>query len=152
YLASVPAALQHGAFIGSAGEGHIASAARIDYAAAAAVVLTRAVPAAAATGLVLELAGDGSYTLAELAAELSRRTGRTIPYVNLPQADFAAALKCAGLPAGLADLLADSDVGAAQGGLFDDSRTLSALIGRPTEPIAEGLARALDGAGFIASA
>jgi NAD(P)H dehydrogenase (quinone) len=63
--------------------------------------------------------------------------------VNLPQADFAAALKGAGLPGPLAELLADSDAGAAQGGLFDDGRQLSALIGRPTEPMAEGLARVL---------
>lgn len=139
YLASVPAALQHGAFIGSAGEGRIASAARADYAAAAAAVLTR--PVAART--VLELAGDSSYTLAELAAEISRRSGKAIPYVDLPQADFAGALKGAGLPGPLAELLADSDVGAAQGGLFDDGRQLSALIGRPTEPMAESLARVL---------
>jgi NAD(P)H dehydrogenase (quinone) len=143
YLASVPAALQHGAFIGSAGEGRIASAARADYAAAAAAVLTRPAPSSAAASTVLELAGDGSYTLAELAAELSRRSGRSIPYVNLPQADFAAALKGAGLPGPLAELLADSDAGAAQGGLLDDGRQLSALIGRPTEPLAEGLARVL---------
>jgi NAD(P)H dehydrogenase (quinone) len=143
YLASVPAALQHGAFIGSAGEGRIASAARADYAAAAAAVLTRPAPPSAAASTVLELAGDGGYTLAELAGELSRRSGRSVPYVNLPQADFAAALKGAGLPGPLAELLADSDAGAAQGGLFDDGRQLSALIGRPTEPLAEGLARVL---------
>lgn len=143
YLASVPAALQHGAFIGSAGEGRIASAARADYAAAAAAVLTRPAPSNAAASTVLELAGDSSYTLAELASELSRRSGRSIPYVNLPQADFAAALKGAGLPGPLAELLADSDAGAAQGGLFDDGRQLSALIGRPTEPLAEALARVL---------
>lgn len=152
YLASVPAALQHGAFIGSAGEGRIASAARADYAAAAAAVLTRPAPSSASAPTVLELAGDSSYTLSELAAEISRRAGRTIPYVNLPQADFAGALKTAGLPGPLADLLADSDVGAAQGGLFDDGRQLSALISRPTEPIAASLARALDGVGLAASA
>jgi NAD(P)H dehydrogenase (quinone) len=143
YLASVPVALQHGAFIGSAGEGRIASATRADYAAAAAAVLTQPAPSTAFARTVLELAGDGSYTLGELAAEISRRTGRSIPYVDLPQANFAAALKGAGLPGPLADLLADSDVGAAQGGLFDDGRQLSALIGRPTEPMAESLARVL---------
>ena len=139
YLASVPVALQHGAFIGSAGEGRIASAPRVDYAAAAATVLMRPV----APRTVLELAGDGSYTLAELAAEIGRRSGREIPYVNLPQAEFEGALKGAGLPGPLAELLADSDVGASQGGLFDDARQLSALIGRPTEPMADSLARAL---------
>lgn len=132
YLASVQPALQHGAFIGSAGEGRIASAARADYAEAAAVVLST--PGQA--GKVYELAGDDSYTLTEFAAELSRQSGKQIPYVNLPEADFKAALLGAGLPAPLAGLLADSDVGASKGGLFDDQRQLSALIGRPTTSLA----------------
>jgi len=128
YLASIAPALQHGAYIGSAGEGRIASAARADYAAAAAAVLTLSDQA----GKVYELAGDSSYTLAEFAAELSRQSGKTVPYVNLPQAEFKAALVGAGLPDGLAFVLADSDAGAAQGALFDDQHQLSSLIGRPT--------------------
>lgn len=36
-------------------------------------------------------------------------------------------------------MLADSDIGASKGGLFDDSRTLSALIGRPTAPLAKSI-------------
>jgi len=128
YLAGLPAVLQHGAVIGSAGEGRIASAARADYADAAAAVLTRDDQA----GLVHELAGDTSYTLAEFAAEVGRQTGRTIPYINLPEADYRGALLGAGLPAPLAHLLADSDVGASKGGLFDDGHRLSQLIGRPT--------------------
>ena len=36
----------------------------------------------------------------------------------------------------IADLLADSDVGASKGGLFDEQRQLSALIGRPTTSLA----------------
>ena len=39
YAASIPPALAHGALIGSAGDGRIASAARADYAEAAAVAL-----------------------------------------------------------------------------------------------------------------
>ena len=132
YLASIPPALQHGAYIGSAGEGRIASAARADYAEAAAAVLTQAGQA----GKVYELAGDESYTLAEFAAELSKQAGQSIPYVNLPEADFKAALVGAGLPEPLAGLLADSDIGAANGGLFDDQRQLSHLIGRPTTALA----------------
>lgn len=128
YLAGLPAVLQHGAVIGSAGEGRIASAARADYADAAAAVLTRDDQ----TGLVHELAGDTSYTLAEFAAEVGRQKGRTIPYINLPEADYRGALLGAGLPAPLAHLLADSDVGASKGGLFDDGHRLSQLIGRPT--------------------
>ena len=132
YLASIPPALQHGVFIGSAGDGKIASAARADYAAAAAAVLTRADQA----GKVYELAGDEAYTLSELAAEITRQSGKTVVYQNLPQADFKAALLGAGLPEPIAELLSASDVGAAQGGLFDDSHQLSRLIGRPTTPLA----------------
>ena len=139
YLASIPPALQHGAFIGSAGEGRIASAARADYAEAAAVALTTPDQ----SGKVYELAGDESYTLAEFAAELSRQSGKQIPYVNLPESEFKAALVGAGLPEPLAGLLADSDAGASKGGLFDDKRQLSALIGRPTSPLAALIQAAL---------
>lgn len=136
YLASVPPALQHSAFIGSAGEGRIASATRADYAAAAAAVLTQPI----GENRSYELAGDTAYTLAELVAELNAQTGKAVAYVNLPPAEFEAALNGAGLPAPLAALLADSDVGAAQGGLFDDGHQLSALIGRPTTSLAQALA------------
>ena len=139
YLASLPAVLQHGAVIGSAGEGRIASAARADYAAAAAAVLIRDDQA----GLVHELAGDTLYTLAEFAAEVGRQTGRTIPYVNLPEADYRGALLGAGLPEPIAHLLANSDVGASKGGLFDDGHRLSALIGRPTATLAAMVEAAL---------
>lgn len=139
YLASVVPALQHGAFIGSAAEGRISSAGRVDYAEAAAAVLIQ--PARA--GKVHELAGDDAYTLSELAAELSRQSGKSVRYVNLSQAEFKAALLGAGLPEGLAELLADSDVGASKGGLYDDSHQLRALIGRPTTPLAVLLKAAL---------
>ncbi|EHK0945292.1 SDR family oxidoreductase [Citrobacter farmeri] len=135
YLASVPPALEHGVFIGAAGEGRIASATRADYAAAAARVISTEGHA----GKVYELAGDESWTLSQLAAELSKQSGKPVVYQNLSEADFAAALKGAGLPAGLADMLADSDTGASKGGLFDDSHTLSKLIGRPTTPLAESI-------------
>ena len=143
YMASLPAALAHGALLGAAGEGRIASAARADYAAAAAAVL---VSAETQAGRIYELAGDQAYTLAELAAEVSRQTGREIAYRNLPEADFKAALLSAGLPAGLAALLSDSDTGAAQGALFDDSGALSRLIGRSTTPWAESVRQALQAA------
>ncbi|RRW78408.1 SDR family oxidoreductase [Pantoea dispersa] len=132
YAASIAPALAHHAFIGAAGNGRIASAAREDYAAAAAEVISRDDQA----GKVYELAGDDSYTLAEFSAEIARQSGEQVEYVNLPPAEFSAALIGAGLPAPLAELLADSDAGAAQGALFDDSHTLSKLIGRPTTPFA----------------
>eukprot|EP01040_Poterioochromonas_malhamensis_P022179 gene22179-26923_t len=55
YLQSVPAALQHGALIGAAGEGKISSAGREDYAEAAATVL---LDSESHVNQVIELAGD----------------------------------------------------------------------------------------------
>lgn len=136
YLASVPAALKHGVFIGAAGQGKIASAMRADYAAAAARVISEEGHA----GNVYELAGDDAWTLRQLADELTHQSGKKkIVYQNLSEVDFAAALKGAGLPDGLADMLANSDAGAAKGGLFDDSHTLRKLIGRPTTTLTESL-------------
>jgi NAD(P)H dehydrogenase (quinone) len=139
YTASVPSALAHGAFVGSAGDGKISSAPRTDYALAAARVLTDA----SLQGKVYELASDTAYTLADFAAELSRQVGKEIPYSNLPEEDYANILRQAGLPEPLAAGLASWDAGASQGALFDDSKTLSALIGRPTTPLAEVIAQAL---------
>lgn len=90
-------------------------------------------------GNVYELAGDDAWTLSQLADELTHQSGKKIVYQNLSEVDFAAALKGAGLPDGLADMLANSDAGAAKGGLFDDSHTLRKLIGRPTTTLTESL-------------
>ena len=132
YLASVPAAIEHGALIGAAKDGKIASAAREDYAAAAVkVLLAEQIEAAK----VYELAGDESYTLSELAALISEKAGKEIPYVNMSAEEYKGALEQAGLPTPIADLLANSDAGAAKGGLYDNSKTLSTLIGKPTTAI-----------------
>ena len=132
YAVSIPAALAHGAILGSVGKGRISSAARIDYAEAAAVVLTTEGQA----GKVYELAGDDSYTLADLAAEVTRQSGKAVVYKDLPQADYKAALLGFGLPEPIAELLSDSDASAAKGGLFDDAGVLGKLIGRRTTPLA----------------
>lgn len=139
YTASVPAAVKGGAFLGAANEGKISSAARADYAEAAAVVLT----SPGQQGKVYELAGDRAYTLAELAAEISRQTGKTIPYKNLSEAQYAAALESAGLPAPAAAAYAAFDTGTANGALYEAGRQLSALIGRPTTTLAASVAAAL---------
>ena len=139
YTGSAKGAIGAGAFIGCAGNGKIASAARVDFAAAAVVVLT-------GTGhenKIYELAGDTAYTLADLAAEISRQTGKAIPYNNLTETQYADILKSFGLPEGVAQMLADSDTGASKGGLFDDSKQLSALIGRPTTSLSKVLADAI---------
>jgi len=141
YAASIPAALAHGVVLGSAGDGQISSAARIDYAAAAAMVLTREHQA----GRVYELAGDASFTLTELAAEIARQSGKAVAYKNLPEADYKAALIGFALPEPIAHLLADSDAGASKGGLHHNGRDLSSLIGRATTPMAASVEAALRG-------
>lgn len=140
YTAGVAHAVANGAHYGSAGEGRISSAARVDYAAAAAMVLTSPDDQA---GKVYELAGDESYTLKEFAAQIAQQSGKPVVYTDLPGADYKAALLHAGLPAFVAELLANSDAAAAKGALFDNGRQLSRLIGRPTTPLSASVADAL---------
>ncbi len=139
YTGSIPGALAGGAFLGSAGEGKISSATRADFAEAAVAVLTTE----GHEGQTYELAGDEAWTLSDLAAEVSRQAGREIPYKNLPEAEYAAALKGFGVPEGFARMIAGWDVGASEGALFDDGGQLSKLIGRPTTPLSNAVADAL---------
>ena len=139
YTGSIAPALGLGAFYGSAGEGKISSAPREDYAEAAVVALT----GQGHEGKTYELAGDEYYTLTDLAAEITAQSGKDIPYRNIPEADYAAALKNAGLPDGFAEAIASWDTGASQNALFDDSHVLSKLIGRKTTPIAVSVQKAL---------
>lgn len=138
YAAGAASAVEHGALLGAAENGRISAAARADYAEAASAALLSALPSQ-----IYELAGDHSFTLQDFAAEISRLSGKNIPYKNLSQTDYEAALKQAGLPPAFAELIADSDAGAAQDTLFDDSHALSKLIGRATTPWQETLAAAL---------
>jgi NAD(P)H dehydrogenase (quinone) len=139
YTANIQPAVQHGAVLGCAGAGRFSFATRADYAAAAVAVLIQQGQA----GRVYELAGDQGYTLSEYAAEVARLSGKPVVYQNLSEADYARALEQIGLPAPVAAMLAESDVGASKGALFDDSRALSRLIGRPTTPLADSIQAAL---------
>ncbi len=139
HTGSLKGAVAAGALAGSAGDGRISWATRADYAEAAAAVLTTA----GHDGKTYELAGDSAFTLADLAAEVSRQTGKPIPYKNLAQADYAALLASFGLPAGLAAAIASWDVDASEDALFDDGKQLSRLIGRPTTTLATAVAAAL---------
>ncbi len=139
YTGALGAAIEHGAIIGAGGEGRVSSAARKDYAEAIAVVALDI----GHSGKVYELAGDAAHTGADLAAAVAKAAGKPVAYVNMPEADYATALEGFGLPQVLARALADSDAWAAKGALYDDSRTLSRLIGRPTTPVADTIAAAL---------
>lgn len=136
YTGSIEGALAAGAFHGSAGEGKLSLAARKDYAEAAVAVLT----SEGHQGKVYELAGDEVYTLKDLASEISRQTGKDIPYRDLPEKEYASLLTGFGLPEQLSLAIAGWDVSASKDDLYDDSHQLSKLIGRPTTPISESVA------------
>jgi len=139
YLGALDAALAHGALIGSAGEGRIASATREDFAEAAVAALT----GTGHEGVTYELAGDHAWTLKDLAAEVSRQSGKQVVYQDLPEAEYAKALVGFGLPEGLAAAIASWDVGASRGALFSEDKTLSRLIGRSTTSLQQAVAQAL---------
>ena len=130
YFDYIPTALEHGVILGSAQDGRFSTASRQDYAAAAALALTGIV----ASGSVLQLAGDDSFTLSELAATISDISGKLVTYQDLPKDDLVSVLSGYGLPRDVAELIADADVGASKGFLHEQGRQLSSLLGRPTIP------------------
>ncbi|KOG49803.1 SDR family oxidoreductase [Streptomyces decoyicus] len=139
YTGALATTLRTGAVVGSAGQGRVATAARRDYAEAAAVVLT----GSGHENSVYELSGDTAWTMAEYAAEVSRQTGRTIPYRDLPQERYVALMVEAGVPALGAQMVADADAGIARGELAATPGELAGLLGRPTTPLAEAITEAL---------
>lgn len=138
YTAGLAAALDSGQILGAAGEGRISAASRADMAAGDATALIES-----KGGEIYEISGDSAFTMAEFAAEVARQAGRPVRYVNLPQAEYVAALEQAGLPDFIARMLGDSSFQTSKDVLYDTSGDLSRLIGRPTEPIAAVIARAL---------
>ncbi|MFI9584941.1 SDR family oxidoreductase [Streptomyces sp. NPDC052236] len=139
YTEHLAPVLEHNAVVASAGKGRVASAARADYAAAAATVLT----GEGHVGQVYELSGDVAWSFAEYAAELSRQTGRTIAYSNVPAETLLSILTGAGLPQPLAEILVDVDAGIERGLLAGTTGDLARLAGRPTTPLADAVAAAL---------
>lgn len=139
YTDQLPLFLQNGVIPGSAGHGRVSAATRADYAEAAAVVLTTE----GHLGSVHELGGDHAFSLSELAAALSEASGEDIAYRDMPVEDLAAALRGAGLPAELADVLSDADLGIGRGELRTDSGELRRILGRPTTTLSEALSAAV---------
>ncbi|MFK0232108.1 NAD(P)H-binding protein [Streptomyces vinaceus] len=139
YTGQLGAVLEHGAVVGSAGEGRIASAARADYAAAAAAVLT----GEGHLNQVYELSGDSAWSLAEYAAEVAAQTGKEVAYSEVPAEAHLSILTGAGVPEGFAAILVDVDAAISRGRLAHTGGDLSRLIGRPTTPVAHAITSAL---------
>ncbi|HEX8832120.1 MAG TPA: SDR family oxidoreductase [Longimicrobium sp.] len=141
YTGNLGSALEHGALLGSAGEGRVSAATRADFAAAAGAVLT----GEGHENRAYELGGDEGFTLAELAAIIAEESGKPVEYRDLPEEAYTGVLTGFGIPEGFARVLADSDRGIARGELFTDSGDLSRLIGRRTTSPPEAVAAALRG-------
>lgn len=134
YLGELESARQLGAVVTSAGEGTVASAARADYAAAAAAVLTT--PDAKP---VYELSGDTAWTFDELAKTLSTVTGADVEVRRMSPDEHREALRQAGVPEGAIEFVVGVDAAIARGELGVTTGELGALIERPTTPLEQTL-------------
>lgn len=139
YSENLAPALQYGAIAGTAGTGRVAAAARADFAAAAVAVLT----GEGHEGKVYELAGDARFTMAELAAEVSRQSGKPVVYNDMPADAYRDLLAGAGLPVPVAEMLADADLGLRRGELDRENGDFRRLIGRPTTPLSDAIGAAI---------
>ncbi|GAA4074387.1 MULTISPECIES: SDR family oxidoreductase [Streptomyces] len=139
YTANLAPVLAHGAVVSNAGEGRVASAARADYAAAAAAVLT----GEGHLGRAYELSGDVAWSFAEYAAEVAAATGEPVTYNAVTPEAHLAILTGAGLPTAFAELLVDVDLAIERGRLAATPGDLARLIGRPTTPLATTVRAAL---------
>ncbi|WP_181434579.1 MULTISPECIES: NAD(P)H-binding protein [unclassified Curtobacterium] len=130
-------AMATGSFFGNAGSGRVASAALVEYGEAAGIVLT----SAGHEDRVYELAGDRSWSYAELAEEVSRALRRDITYEDLSEADHIARLVAEGKPRAIAEVEAAIERNTADGALSSGDGSLSELLGHETEPIAVAVRR-----------
>ncbi|MEV4312932.1 SDR family oxidoreductase [Actinocrispum sp. NPDC049592] len=134
--------LEHGAIVNNVtADARIAFAPRSDYAAAAAAVLTQD----GHLNKAYELGGDVAWSYPELAAELAQQAGTAVVHKTVTDAEQQDLLVAAGLPAGYAEILVDANAGISRGALNGTPGELARLLGRPTEPMAESIAKALAG-------
>jgi NAD(P)H dehydrogenase (quinone) len=135
YLSSMTQASASGTYVDSTRGGLVASASRIDFADAAAVVLTTA----GQENTTYELGGDHAWDGSELAAAMAEVLGTPVSYSTLTPEQHAAALTATGLDAGAVGFVVALDGNIHDGLLGETTGDLARLIGRPTTPLSEGL-------------
>jgi len=136
YAGEVEKGRENGAIVASVGNGRVASASRKDYAEAAAVVLT----GEGYEGQVFELSGDIAWNFDDLASAIGTIVGKEVVYTRLTPDEHAAMLTSFGLDEGTVGFVVALDGNIRDGLLGVTNGDLSRLIGRPTTPLAEGLA------------
>jgi NAD(P)H dehydrogenase (quinone) len=121
---SYPQALKSGTAYSAAGKGKLAHIARDDLARAAAAVL-----ASTNNGKnTYTLSGVKGYTADEIAAAVSKATGKPLNVVHVPLEGLTQGMISAGLPEGMARMVASFDDNQARGGfetITDDYKTLT---------------------------
>ena len=136
YAGEIEKARASGSIVASVGDGRVASASRKDYADAAAVVLA----GDGHEGSIYELSGDTAWNFDDLAAVIAGVVGRDVVFTNLTPEEHTALLVSFGLDAGTAGFVVALDGNIRDGVLAETPGDLARLIGRPTTPLAEGLA------------
>jgi NAD(P)H dehydrogenase (quinone) len=139
YARAAHQAAESGTLVSSVGDGRVSSASRKDYADAAAVVLTTE----GHEGKTYELSGDVAWTQDDLAAAISKATGKSVVYTPVSTKEHVAILKSAGVDDRTIGFVTALDANIRDGLIGYTTGDLSKLIGRPPTPLAEGLAAAL---------
>ena len=135
YVPFLEPARATGSIIGSVRDGRVASADHVDYAEAAAVVLS----SAGHENVAYELTGDTSWTYPKLAATVADVLGTPVTYQDLSPAEHAEVLTASGLDDPTVDFLVQLDADVAAGVSAEATDQLRHLIGRPTTPLLDGL-------------
>lgn len=138
FLPALPSEIEGGTVYGASGEGKYSAATRSDLAKAAAIVLTNK----GHEGKVYELGGD-AFSRGEYADTISKITGKTVSFKNLPQDAYKGALIENGLPEVFANIIADAEAKTENGALETPSTDLATLIGHPTTSLEATIKAAL---------
>lgn len=125
YAGDLAGAKQSGTIVAAVKAGRVASALKIEYAEAAARVLT----GEGHSKKVYELAGT-PWSFPELAAAATQVLGREVSYKLITEEEKTALLKSFGLPEALAAFFASVDTTIDQGSLGSASGDLAGLLGR----------------------
>ncbi|MET1175110.1 MULTISPECIES: SDR family oxidoreductase [Paenibacillus] len=131
---SVQAATQGAPWVHATNNSQVGWATRSDYAHAAATVLA----GEGHENTVYELSGK-LRTQAELAAIVGEVLGQEINVQNVDDAAYADIMKGAGLPDFVVSMLVDMQSAIREGALAVESDTLEKLLGRPAQPLSEGI-------------
>jgi NAD(P)H dehydrogenase (quinone) len=134
-LGSLPPVLASGKWFSASGNGRIAYVTREDTARAAAGALLSDEPGSR----VLTVTGPEALTIHEVGALASDVLGKPIAVIDVPDEQFTAGLKQAGLPDPVAQLLTTFEIGQRRGGLSMVTNAVEELWGEKPRTVRDFL-------------